>query len=173
MPQAPLEPGKPGPQIDLDAKSAGLLLSAAGRKLSEGADSIIWTHANSELEVIPAKLTLRTESGVVTVSIPVNCEQTGHVIVTVAFVVGTNKRPSGLMATTSNRVSGPAAIVSIWSQPLIAFAWGAVQELLQAVAAESGKDKDGAGLIPVSLIASAKGVRLHTMARHGVDRRPP
>lgn len=172
LPRAPLKSGELGPEIDLDLKSAGVLLSAAARKISDGAQRIVWTLGDSELEVHPTELSLRTKSGEIHVTIPVSCDQTGATKVTVVFVVGTEKRPAGLVAATGGQAFGPEEIVSLWSDALTAFAWGAVQELLQHLAWESGADVDRAGLIPVSLIASSNGLRLQTMARHAIDRRP-
>jgi len=172
LPAEPLKPGELGPEIGIDTKSAAALLSAAGRKVSNGVARAVWNLANSELEVFPSRLSVRTRPGEVHVSIPTSCDQTGGATVTVVFVVGTEKRPAGLVAATSGQAYGPEEIVSIWSDALTAFAWGTLQELMQTLASESGEDIDRAGLIPVSLIASPKGLRLQTMARHAFDRRP-
>lgn len=172
LPQAPLKTGAVGPEIDLDPKSTSTLLASAGRKISDGESSVIWLQAGNELEVAVAKVQVKTEAGHILVLIPVRCDETGAAEVTVAFAVGSAKRPAGMIAVTNARPSGPSEVIEIWGDASIAFAWGAVIELMQGLAFEAGQDQDREGLIPSALQAGPNGLRLSTMARHRMDRRP-
>ncbi len=172
LPPRPLPAGEPGPDIELDRKSASLLLAAAGRKISGNQKAVIWSRAGNELAVLVDSLAVATEPGFIHVRIPVRCDQTGSSRVTVTFAVGSQDRPAGMIAATNPRPKGPPRIVALWSEALVALAWGAVLEMVQAVAFEAGEDIDRAGLIPGALFAGGNGLRLRTMARHPIDRRP-
>ena len=78
-----------------------------------------------------------------------------------------------MLCATEERPRGPAAIVDVWHDALIAYAWDIVLTVSAAVAAETGTDEDGAGLVPSALAVNADGLRLRTMARHGFDRATP
>ena len=49
-------------------------------------------------------------------------------------------------------------------------AWQALLGVAAALAAESGRDLDGAGLIPIGVTATENGLQVLTMARHAFDR---
>lgn len=172
LPKDPIEAGGRGPQIDLDPKSATLLLISAARKISDGESVIIWEQAGSALEVVSAKIRLKTTDGRLIVTIPVRCDETGGVSITVPFAVGSKVRPSGMIATTTAKPIGPPEIIQIWGDALVAFAWAAIIEVSQALANQVGQDAERAGLIPLSLLASDNGLRVSTMARLPMDRRP-
>jgi hypothetical protein len=61
----------------------------------------------------------------------------------------------------------------LWGEALTALAWQALLGVSSALAAESGRDVDGAGLIPVALTATKDGLQILTMARHAFDRVRP
>ena len=64
------------------------------------------------------------------------------------------------------RPSGPELVVDLWGDALVAFAWQCVLGVVTGVAAATGKDARGNLLVPVELIASARGVGIVPMARH-------
>ena len=171
LPKAPLAAGAVGEEIALDARSAGLLLVAAARRASGGAERVIWQSGPNALEVLAGRVGLQTADGRALVTIPVRCDQTGEAKITVAFAVGSTKRPAGMIAVVSGCPAGPPAIVNLWGEALTAFAWGALMDFAQDVAAESGQDQDRAGLIPGALFATPDGLSLLPMARHSFDRR--
>lgn len=171
LPREPLEAGKPGPEIPLDRRSVERLVRLAGR--AGGGDTLLWVEGDSQLLVRAAAVEVEVGSGLILVRIPVACEEAGAVVVQVAFAVGSDGAPAGLVATTETRPRGPAVVVDVWGDALTAFAWEAVLRVTTAVAAEGGIDRDGAGLIPVALTASKDGIQLLTLARHAFDRVVP
>ena len=74
---------------------------------------------------------------------------------------------------TDARAGGPLVVTEIWGEALTALAWQALLGVAAALAAESGRDVDGAGLIPVGLTATDAGLQILTMARHPFDRIRP
>jgi hypothetical protein len=172
LPAGPVEAGETGPDLDLDPRTAGTLLAAAARKLSQGQPAVVWYLGDSELQVVAEKVSVRTGAGRAIVTIPVRCDQTGAAEVTVAFALGSKERPAGLLAATPTRPAGPAEIVEVWGEPLQALAWGALLEVAEGLAHEAGEDPDRAGLIPYALEAGSDYLRVQTMARHAFDRSP-
>lgn len=172
IPPDPVETGKPGPEIDLGTGAASTLFQAAARKVSGDAAQTVWFLGDSELMVFPAKTELETQVGRVLVLVPVRCDQTGDARITIPFAVGSKKRPGGMLAAAPSRPAGPTEIVELWADALTAFAWGAVLELLEALAASAGKDVGNQGLIPFALTSDRDGLRIGTMARHEFDRGP-
>ncbi|GHF04062.1 hypothetical protein GCM10016455_26750 [Aliiroseovarius zhejiangensis] len=172
VPDAPVDTGKLGPQIDLAPKTVATLVRGAAVKLA-GAGQTVWVLGDSEMLVIARRVSLVTEPGRILVRIPVKTDQTNDALIVVPFAVGSEKRPAGLMATTPMRPIGPEAIVEIWADALIAFAWGAVLTLTEVLASRAGQDTDRRGLIAFNLRAGAEGLSIGTMARHGFDRRAP
>jgi hypothetical protein len=61
-------------------------------------------------------------------------------------------------------------IVDIWSEALIAFAWRLMLTVAARIAAQSGVDQDGTGLVPIALTANKESLALLPMARHTFDR---
>lgn len=178
LPAAPLPAGTVAPAIDINADQAIRLFPAAAA-IAAGIDqfstapapgSVKWQEGDRDLLIDPSKVTARFANGVIAVTIPVSTDQTGDAAVFVSFVVGTPKQPSGLIATTGARPSGPAAIVDAWSKPLIAFAWHVVLEVAANLAGAAGRDVDGSRLVPIALAASPSGLSIVPMARHTFDR---
>ena len=74
-----------------------------------------------------------------------------------------------MLCATEERPRGPAAIVDVWHDALIALR-GTSFSRFRGGGGETGTDDDGAGLIPSALSVNADGLRLKTLARHGFDR---
>lgn len=165
----PVLPGQPGPEITLDPKQTIALFAAAARSAA-GADVVLWDDGENRLLVHAAAVRAALDDGVIVVRIPVQCDQVKKAEVLVAFAVGTDKRPAGLIAATETRPRGPAEVVDVWHESLVAFAWQTVLRLSTTLSAESGTDADGAGLVPLSLTASRKSLAIRTLARHEFDR---
>src|SRR6266478_4102791 len=156
QPNDPLPAGKVGPEVPVDKATFGRLMSAAANQSNKGVE--IWTSGDSELIVATGKVTvvLSDQSGAATIQVP--------------FAVGGANTPAGMLVATEQHPRGPDAIIVVWSDALLAFAWKTLLTVATRVAASAGKDVDGAGLIPASLTATADGVRILTMARHVFDR---
>ena len=98
------------------------------------------------------------------------CDQVGTAKVGVRFATGSDARPAGAVAATDERPLGPAAVVDLWGEALIAFAWHLILTTVAKLADASGRDADGAGLIPVGVRAADGQLVVVTMARHPLDR---
>src|SRR5262249_42154416 len=157
--------------IPLDPKTAQALVRAALKPAR--ADTILLQDGNNELLVEVAGITLSFGDGTVVVSIPVRCDQVRRAVVQVPFALGSSKRPAGLIAATESAPRGPLVVVEIWGEALTALAWQALLGVSSALARESGRDVDGAGLIPIALTATKDGLQILTMARHAFDRVRP
>jgi hypothetical protein len=168
IPPDPLPAGAVGPEIPLnrDAVQRLAVVAATGG----GAATVLWSEADNELLVHVGKITIALDHGLVLVGIPVRCDEVGDATIRVAFAVGDEKRPAGLVCATEERPRGPAAIVDLWGEALVAFAWHVLLTMGGAVAGQSGTDADGAELVPAALTASPDGLRILAIARHAFDR---
>lgn len=168
QPNDPLPAGKVGPEVTVDKATFGRLMNAAANQSNKGVE--IWTSGDSELIVATGKVTVELSDGLVIVDVPVWSDQSGAATIQVPFAVGGANTPAGMLVATEQHPRGPDAIIVVWSDALLAFAWKTLLTVATRVAASAGKDVDGAGLIPASLTATADGVRILTMARHMFDR---
>ena len=178
VPGATLTPGAVGPDIPIDRDKGSQLYRLVARRVAglptdqpNDPGIAVWTQGSDELAVFVDKVNVTTADGAVAVDIPVRCDETGDSEVRVRFAVGSDKRPAGMMATTDERPFGPNEIVDVWGEALTSFAWQIVLSTTANVADATGRDADGAGLIPIGLRASDAGVAVSTMARHTFDRR--
>ena len=168
LPPDPLPSGSVGAEIPLTRADVQRLVLAAAQ---QGAGKeVVWTNGDSELVVTVGKVTVALDRGLVTVSIPVRCDQMTGAVVAVPFAVGDVDHPAGMIVAAEERPRGPALIVDAWGEALVAFAWKVLLTVATAVAEASGNDEDGAGLIPAALTASPDALRVLTMSRHAFDR---
>src|SRR5262245_3583496 len=178
VPGTKLKPGEVGPQIPVDREQGATLYRLVARSVAglptdrtDDPGVIVWTQGDDELAVLVDHVQVVTADGAVLVVIPVRCDETGDATVQVRFAVGSEKRPAGMVASTDERPFGPAPIIDVWGDALCSFAWQIVLRASANIADATGRDADGAGLIPVGLQASQAGIAVLTMARHTFDRR--
>jgi hypothetical protein len=131
---------------------------------------VLWEDGDDQLMVHVGKVFVSVRRGLVVVSIPVACDQTGSATVQVPFAIGDEERPAGLLVATGSRPHGPAAVVDVWGEALTAFAWQTLLTVLTRLAFQAGTDKDATGLIPIAVEASDTGLNVRTLARHAFDR---
>ena len=175
---APLPAGNASGEVTLAVDALPRLVRTVALAVSgldpdasvDQAPTLLWRSGSSELLVLPAGVQTQLAEGVVAISVPVRCDQTGDTLVHVSFFVGEPARPAGLVATTEPRPRGPAAVVDVWGERLVAFGWQIVVALVTQIAAESGRDEDGAPLVPAAMSATARGLTVLPMARHAMDR---
>jgi hypothetical protein len=167
----PLPAGTVGPALPVEREQAIELLRLAARGGATAHQ--LWERDGDELMIGVGELGLRTQDGLVVVDIPVSCDQTGPDRVLVAFAVGSEARPAGMVAAAEGAPRGPAVVIEVWGDELTALAWRSLTGALAALAREAGRDVDGAGLVPVGVEASRGGLLLRTIARHGFDRVQP
>ena len=104
--------------------------------------------------------------GLIEIVVPVTCDQTGDVEISVSFVTGTPDRPAGGIATTEDHPRGPAVVVENWAEPLIAYAWQTLVTATAALSSAGGTDLAGRKLITAGLAISAEGLTVTPMAPH-------
>jgi hypothetical protein len=171
-----LKAGEVGPEIPLDQEAVSRLYRLVGRQLlgltGDGAAdaTVVWERGDNELAVLVDEIAVTSAPGALAVDIPVRCDQVGQAEVRVRFAVGSDERPAGLVAATDARPFGPAEVIDVWGEELTAFAWQIVLTATTKLADATGRDADGAGLIPAALQATEGGVAVLTMARQGFDR---
>jgi hypothetical protein len=171
LPRDPIAAGTVGPEVVLKRDEVQRLVSAAADADHRGL--AVWTSGDSELLVYTGKVSVQLGAGLVLVSIPVQCAEAGTAEIQVPFAVGDEKQPAGMFAATEERPRGPAIVVELWGDALIAFAWKILLSVATGAAAAAGRDLDGNGLIPAALTVNADLVRVLTQARHTFDRVKP
>lgn len=127
---------------------------------------VVWVEGESELAIGLLELRLKLDAGLITVLIPVRCDQTGPAVVEVAFACGSSDQPAGLYAAAHRRPRGPELLVASWGDALVAFAWQCLLGLVTGIAGAVGKDQRGNVLVPVELTVTARGIQIVPMARH-------
>jgi hypothetical protein len=173
----PLPAGKASGEVTLTAdalpnlvRTAALAVSGFDVDAADRAPTLVWRCGSSDLLVLPGGVQTRLAQGVIALSIPVRCDQSGDAFVHVSFFIGEPARPAGLVAATEPRPRGPAAVVDVWGERLVAFGWQIVVALVTQIAADSGRDEDGAPLLPTAMSATPQGLTVLPMARHAMDR---
>lgn len=169
--QAAMAGGEVSKPVFVEGRRANELLRVAARVAAglfrpTRRTEVVWVSGDSELAVNIAELTVKLAEGLIRVTIPVRCDQTGSAKVAVVFAVGSARQPAGLYASTFRRPNGPALIISAWGDALVAFAWQCVIGLVSGIAGATGKDSRGNVLVPAELTASEKGLKILPMARH-------
>ena len=174
LPSAPLAPGTVAPPRTLDGDAlAGVLSSAAA--IAAGLDPaktptppppVVWTDGGNQLLITLAKISANVGDGWIEFVVPVSCDQTGDVEVTVAFVTGSVDSPAGGIVATESHPRGPALIVENWHEPLVAFAWNVLVTATSALSGAGSTDEAGRPLITSALTASAAGLSAQPIARH-------
>jgi hypothetical protein len=167
----PLPPGGVGQPLTITTELASRLSIEAAKRAAgffrpTRRAETVWVDGDNELAVGIGGVHLQTASGVVVVTIPVRCDQTGPTEAHVTFAVGRPGRPAGLYATAQRRPRAPQLIADTWGDALVAFAWQVLLEVVSGLAAATGKDARGNHLVPVELEASAQGLRIIPMARY-------
>lgn len=171
---APLQARATGqvlPPLRLEQAAARELLQASARRAAglfraSTHTQIVWVEGQRELAIELKGLDIVFGEGLVTVLLPVFCEQTGAARVQVAFAVGSIKQPGGLFASTLKRPVGPEPVVQAWSDALVAFAWDCLLGMVADLAGAVGKDARGNRLVPVEMAAAPALLMVWPMARH-------
>ena len=170
-PAALLAPGTVTDRLFVSAKDAGPLVVEAAKRAAgffrpTKRTEVVWVEGDSELAVGIAGVRVALDQGLIVVTIPVRCDQTGPTEVHVTFAVGDPSRPAGLYASTQRRPRGPAVVVDTWGESIVAFAWHVLLDLVAGLAGATGKDTRGNRLVPVELESTREGLAIVAMARH-------
>lgn len=170
-PPAPMSAGDVAPRVFAKPEEAAQLISVAAKRAAglfrpTRRTEVVWVASDSQLAVGLTGFEVEIGDGLLTMIIPVRCDQTGPDHVRVTFALGADQSPAGLFAATPARPSGPAVIIAAWGDHLVAYAWQCLLGLVSGIAGAVGKDTRGNVLVPAELIASADGVMVVPMARH-------
>jgi hypothetical protein len=177
---APVLPGQlvpPGTVVDgltLTVEELPLLIGSAAvvaagldpAKTPSPPPPVLWAERGNRLLVHIAGVHGTVDSGLVEITIPVECDETMHTEVTVTFVTGSADRPSGGVATAEDHPRGAAIVVENWAEALIAYAWRVLVIATSAMAGIGRQDHAGRALIANSLEVDPKGLTVRPMARH-------
>ncbi|HSQ28715.1 MAG TPA: hypothetical protein VLN49_02630 [Gemmatimonadaceae bacterium] len=170
-PQPAMAAGVVSEPIFVSGEQASALLRVAAKRAAglirpTRRTEVVWVRGDSELAINLAAITAKIAAGLITVTIPVRCDQTGNASVDVFFAAGSPVQPAGLYASTLRRPSGPPLIVGVWGEALVAFAWQCVLGMVSGIAGATGKDARGNVLVPLEMAASERGLQIVPMARH-------
>ncbi|HZN18180.1 MAG TPA: hypothetical protein VFB84_08360 [Micromonosporaceae bacterium] len=136
----------------------------------DASPEVVLTAGRSELLVHTRGVGLACAPGLVTMGLPVGCDQLPNGgSVQVPFAVGTEDAPTGLVMAAYSRPSGPGVVVDAWAEALTAFAWSALVHLAQSLCAAAGTDATRRPLVPGYLSAGHDVLIVQPMAGH----RPP
>jgi hypothetical protein len=163
--------GETAEKIVISAEQAAELMGVAARRASglfgkTKRTQVVWVEGESELAVSLTDLRVKLAEGLITVFIPVVCDQTGAAVVEVLFACGMPDQPAGLYAATPRHPAGPELIVATWGDALVAFAWQCLLGMIAGVAGATGKDQRGNVLVPVELVVTARTIEIVPMGRH-------
>jgi hypothetical protein len=167
----PMPEGEVLKPVSLKSEQASQFLRVAAQRASglfrpSRHTEVVWVQGDSELAVSLVGLQVQLTEGLIRVTMPVRCDQTGSVNIEVVFAVGSAKNPSGLYAATFRRPIGPAVIVDTWGEALVAFAWQGVLGMVSGIAGAVGKDARGNVMVPAELNADKGVLQIVPMARH-------
>jgi hypothetical protein len=128
---------------------------------------VVWAADGSELGVDTAGVRVACRDGIVTVTVPVRCDELHEwVPLAVPFAVGRRNSPTGLVMSTFTRLDGPELLTARWSDAVTAFAWESLLELARRLTARLGSDSSGRPLVPGGIAAASGVLLLQPMARH-------
>jgi hypothetical protein len=157
-----------GPDV-ISAMIPSAAISAAGfdpATVDQPAPNALWRNGNQQLLVRVSGVRANLGDGLIEIVVPVNCDQTGDVDISVSFVTGAPDRPAGGIATTEDHPRGPAVIVENWAEPLIAYAWQTLVTATSALSSAAGSDTIGRNLVTASLAITAQGLTVTPMGQH-------
>lgn len=126
---------------------------------------VVWQDRGSELWVDTASTTLTCKVGVVTIGVPVRCDQHPQTTrIEVPFGVGTEDRPAGLIMSTLTHLTGPEVIVERWGEAITAFAWESVVETARRLCELLDTDSRGRRLVPGGIASGSKVLIIQPMS---------
>jgi len=129
---------------------------------------VVWTQGDSELLIHSDKTKISISSGLVKIKITVSCDQCEQVQIPIPLGVSQRNSPGGLIMSSFSDLQGPADIVELWSDSLIAFAWELLLEITRVISAQVGKDERGLSLVPGNIGASPGKLLIQPVSRHSL-----
>ncbi len=145
-------------------------LVRAALAVSDRTPSVVWVRGDSELAVHADRTRVALGKGTLVVGVRVECDQTGPAEVAVPFALGSDDLRSGLVMAVPARADGPPLVVEQWGAVIVAAVYRALLDVMSAVAASAGIDRDGMPLIPGAVSTDGATLTVVPQARHAVDR---
>lgn len=130
------------------------------------AQSVLWNDGTNRLIVQLDDPEVRIGSAVIDVALTVRCDQIGQDRVTCTFVTTPLERAAGFVWATESRPRGPAVVVEVWGETLVALVWRSLIEIASLAAATRGDDAAGRPLVPSTVVATPDGLLVVPMAAH-------
>jgi hypothetical protein len=150
-----------------------LALAKACGSTDKGAKSVLWRDGDDEVVLEVSGARIATTDRLIVTSIPVFTDQSGAAEVVVPFVTSAADDAEGLIAATEVHPRGPAAIIDIFGEALVAVAWSALVETAAAWAHAAGEQAIGVGLAPAGLSATRSALRVRAQVRISRDQELP
>jgi hypothetical protein len=167
-PSGPLQEGQVNPPFNLPDRDIAKLTRAAMTP-ENGARTILWRKAGSEVLFHPQKTRIEIRDGLIIVGIVLESVQTKVATLTVPFAVGTEQRLANTVMVTEERPRGPLLLVEIWGDTVIAAAYEAVLQVISGMATAAGSDQLGQPLKPGAVIAGKGGLTVVPQAFHALE----
>lgn len=130
------------------------------------ARAVLWNDGSNRLIVQLDDADVRIGPAVLDVSLTVRCDQIGESRVTCTFVTTPLERAAGFVWATESRPRGPAVVVEVWGEALVALVWRSLIEIASLAAATRGADSAGRPLVPSTVVATPDGLLVVPMAAH-------
>jgi hypothetical protein len=174
LPGLPIASGTAGADRNLPPQAISALIPSAAvvaagmdpATITPPAPNTRWQNGDQQLLVRVSGVHANLGNGLIEIVVPVTCDQTGDVDISVSFVTGTPDQPAGGIATTEDHPRGPAVVVENWAEPLIAYAWQTLVTATSAMSSAAGSDVTGRDLVTAMLSVNADGLTVTPMGRH-------
>jgi hypothetical protein len=127
---------------------------------------VLWDTGADQLLVHLSESKVVLGDGFIDAFLFVDCNEAKGASVSVTFATASSKRPFGFVFATEGRPRGPAVVVDVWGEALIALAWRALVEAASVVAGNAGRDEVGRPYIAATVVATPDGLIVVPMVPH-------
>jgi hypothetical protein len=159
----PIAPGKLHPLPNLVRSRVERLFRLALFRICRGTSSsieqdVLWVDGDDEVLLYVGRSCVRTGERMIVVEIPLYYDQIGDTQVVISFITNTSDDLIGLIAATETKPRGEAAVIDLFGDALVACAWAALVETINAWAGVVGEMQLGVKLAPAGLAATKAGL---------------
>lgn len=145
-------------RADIQRLFRAALIRACGGDARASARGVLWRDGSDEVIVYAARAIVSMGPALLVTSIPVYTDESGDAQVVVPFVTNPAESPWGLIAATETKPRGPAAVIDVFGDALVAVAWAALVEAAAAWAGAAGNAAGNGRLTPAGLSATKEGL---------------
>ena len=122
---------------------------------------VVWTEDGSEVIVHTDTLQINAQTGLLTISVEMSCDQTGRSTVTVRFFIGDQDDLSNLVGVKEESPDGPPILVGRWAQPLQDVVWSVLLEQGEMISSSDGATLRGVGAGDDAIWYSDSNAKMH------------